>query len=263
MNTMTCEMVRELAAGFVLGALEPAEMKAVGEHLADCLDPHPELAELGGVLPYLAELPEPLEPPPALKARLLASIEAEVAARRVPAAALAASGLMPISIDAERARRRPLFSRRVALQAAAVLIVGVLAGWNLLLLGQTDAAQHQARLLRAAIAAAGAPGAQVASISGTAAQPAASGFVALSTTSHSGYLVVEGLAAVPAGKVYQAWYVARGVTRSAGLMTTADGLAVLALSAADAVEVVAVTIEPAGGSAQPTTPIVAAGAPGA
>jgi hypothetical protein len=275
MSTLTCDAVRDLAAGFVLGALEPAEMEAVRAHLADCPEPHPELAEMGGVLPYLAELPEPLEPSPALKGRLLAAIEAEVAAGRAPLAAAAPvpapvpalpSALTlpaPISIDLERARRRPFLTRRLVLQAAAVLLVGVLAGGDLLLLGQRDAAEGRARLLRDAIAAAGLPGTQVASITGTPEQPAASGFVAISPASHAGYLVVEGLAALPSGRVYQAWYVAGGVPRSAGLMAVSDGLGLLALAGADPVEVVALTVEPSAGSAQPTTPIVAAGEPGA
>ncbi len=56
---ITCDHVRELASGFVLGALEPDEMAAVRDHLDSCREPHPELAELGGILPYLAVTPEP------------------------------------------------------------------------------------------------------------------------------------------------------------------------------------------------------------
>ena len=263
-DQLSHEQFRDLAAGFVLDALEPAEMDAVRAHLATCTEPHPELVELGGVAAYLAELPEPVEPPAALKGRLMAAIEAEVAAtRRAAAAEDQKKRPAPTSIDAERQRRLPLFTPRFALQLAAVLLVAVLGAWDLLLLGQTQTAQQEARTLRDAIAAAGAPGAHVGGIAGTKEQPAASGFVALSPTGGTGYLVVEGLAPAPAGKVYQAWFIAAGVPRSAGVMTTSDGLAVLALSGADPVETVALTIEPAGGSVQPTLPIIAAGQPGA
>ncbi|MGH2407032.1 MAG: anti-sigma factor domain-containing protein [Candidatus Limnocylindrales bacterium] len=262
-DRLTCEHVRDLAAGFVLDALGPTEMDAVRAHLATCAQPHPELAELGGVVPYLAELPEPLEPPAALKGRLMAAIEAEVAAARTAAAPTVPQRPAPISIDVERARRRPLFTPRLALQLAAVLLIAVLGGWDLLLLGQTQAAQQEAQLLRDAIGAAGAPGAHVGGVAGTKEQPGASGFVAIAASRGTGYLVVEGLAPAPTGKVYQAWYIAGGVPRSAGLMATSDGLAVLALSGADPVETVALTIEPAGGSVQPTLPIIAAGQPGA
>ncbi|HSS36485.1 MAG TPA: zf-HC2 domain-containing protein, partial [Patescibacteria group bacterium] len=60
---LTCDEARDLAAGFVLGALAPDEMVAVREHLATCAEAHPEFEELGGVVPYLADSLEPVEPP--------------------------------------------------------------------------------------------------------------------------------------------------------------------------------------------------------
>src|SRR5574338_700982 len=63
--------VRELAAGFVLGALEPAEADALRTHVAACPEPHPELAELGSVVPALLASAEPIEPSPGLKGRIL------------------------------------------------------------------------------------------------------------------------------------------------------------------------------------------------
>ena len=47
---LTCDEVRDLAASFVLGALDAAEADAVRAHLASCADPHAEIAELGRVL---------------------------------------------------------------------------------------------------------------------------------------------------------------------------------------------------------------------
>ena len=44
-----CDRVRDLAPGFVLGALTPDEDREVREHLASCPEPHEEFAELGGV----------------------------------------------------------------------------------------------------------------------------------------------------------------------------------------------------------------------
>jgi anti-sigma factor RsiW len=59
---ISCDRVRDLASGFVLGALDPAEMTAVREHLGGCSRPHAELRELGGVVPYLGGSLEPVEP---------------------------------------------------------------------------------------------------------------------------------------------------------------------------------------------------------
>jgi hypothetical protein len=79
---MTCERVRELAPGFVLGALETDEMIAVQDHLDSCEKPHLEVDELGGVVPYLAQTVAPVEPPAWLRESVLAAAKADSAARR-------------------------------------------------------------------------------------------------------------------------------------------------------------------------------------
>ena len=79
---LSCDDVRDLAASFVLGALTEAEMDAVREHLATCPEPHHEIAELGGVVPVLdAGIPR-MEPPSALKDRIMAAAAADLEARR-------------------------------------------------------------------------------------------------------------------------------------------------------------------------------------
>ena len=60
---LSCDEVRELAASFVLGALEPDQADAVRAHLASCADAHIEMAELGSVLPVLADSVPVVEPP--------------------------------------------------------------------------------------------------------------------------------------------------------------------------------------------------------
>jgi hypothetical protein len=88
MSPLSCDQVRDLAAGLVLGALEPNEMHDTRDHLASCPEAHPEMAELGGVVPYLAESVEPVEPPSELRGRIVGAIEAEIrAGRRTEAAA--------------------------------------------------------------------------------------------------------------------------------------------------------------------------------
>jgi hypothetical protein len=140
-----CERVRELAPGFVLGALDAADMAAVHEHLIACREPHPELRELGGVLPYLAVSLEPVEPPARLRAAVIAAAQADLAAhprsaqtaalrvaaipRFVPAAEVAAervSGGEVVSLaSARRSRRRRAlaWATRVAAAVAVVAIV--------------------------------------------------------------------------------------------------------------------------------------------
>jgi len=72
-------------------------------------------------------------------------------------------------------------------------------------------------------------------------------------------VVMSGMPAAPAGQTYQAWYLVDGQPASAGLMTVgSDGYAVLAdITLVPGTSVVALTLEPAGGSDQPTSaPIV-------
>ena len=80
-KTLTCDEVREMAGAFVLGALDPAEAAAVRAHLATCDDAHEEIAELGGVLPALAESVPVVEPPEGLKARIMAAAAADLEER--------------------------------------------------------------------------------------------------------------------------------------------------------------------------------------
>lgn len=150
---LSCERVRELASGFVLGALEPAEMAAVREHLAGCEQPHTELAEFGGTVSYLAVTPAPVEPPAWLRGSIIAAAKADLqAGRRVgksterrtlepaaaatPAVAVAApeaarTMVAPepgvISLDAvrgSRSRRAVSWITRVAAVVAVVALGG-------------------------------------------------------------------------------------------------------------------------------------------
>ena len=80
----------------------------------------------------------------------------------------------------------------------------------------------------------------------------ASGSLVLSSGGQAA-LVLSGLAPTPAGKTYEAWVVLPRRTLPAGLFTTATGAASLRLTrSVPAGATVALTLEPAGGSAAPT-----------
>ncbi|MEX1169466.1 MAG: zf-HC2 domain-containing protein, partial [Chloroflexota bacterium] len=81
MRNLTCDEVREMASAFVIGALETDEAAAVRAHLAAHLDGHPEVADLGAVIPAFAELVPFVEPPERLKGRIMAAAAADLAAR--------------------------------------------------------------------------------------------------------------------------------------------------------------------------------------
>jgi anti-sigma-K factor RskA len=84
--------------------------------------------------------------------------------------------------------------------------------------------------------------------------------VVLAADRHELAVVTTGLPALPAGKVYQLWLIGKPTITSAGLLPPAkDGQtpAVLATGVVKG-DTLGLTVEPAGGSAQPTTtPILA------
>jgi anti-sigma-K factor RskA len=77
------------------------------------------------------------------------------------------------------------------------------------------------------------------------------------TRGASVYLALDALPPLPRGKVYQAWTLARGATAMTPSVTfapNADGTTLVPLGAdARATAAVAVSVEPDGGSRQPTT----------
>lgn len=114
----TCDEVRDLAASFVLGALDPDAMDAVRGHLASCAEPHPEFAELGSVVPVLAASVPQVEPPPALKGRLLAAAAADLEARRGASGATAPSVSVP-SVAAPPVSAVPSVATPIAVPSVA------------------------------------------------------------------------------------------------------------------------------------------------
>ncbi len=184
---MTCDRVRELASGFVLGALEPGEMSAVRDHLDHCNEPHPELAELGGILPYLAVAPEPLEPPAWLRGSVLAAVKADLQARQPigapavrrglePEAAPARVSILPaagvISLGAARRSRSFRVATWVTRMAAAVAVVA-LAGYAIVIQGDLNKAKEDQSHLAAVINVIGQSGTKMVSLIDTEGKGAA------------------------------------------------------------------------------------------
>lgn len=177
---MTCEQARDLAAGYVLGALDRGQEAAVRAHLATCGQPHPEFAALGGTVPSLLEHTLAnlvlVEPPASLRDRIMAAAAADLAADSRGAAAgtpsaVAASPSAPagpigpaLPPVAERTATEPIAfpsaaERTVraertragrldwALRIAAVLAIVAAGGWTLSVQRQlTDTANSNALL---------------------------------------------------------------------------------------------------------------------
>lgn len=269
---LTCETVRDLAPLFVSGALAPDEMAAVREHLAGCADAHVELLELGEAATALLETVEPVMPPVGLKGRLLAAAQADLDEGRHPAtqavlpvAAVApvvppAPAILPapISLDRERARRRP---RLAWLAAAAALIVAIgLGGLNLGLQRDLSAERAYRDGVTQALDLASKPGSLTALLASDNGTVSGLGVVGSDGTVR---LAMRGLAGTTGAQVYTAWEIGGdGKPIPIGEFTVgSDGFAVASASAPGAASgaVLALTLEPSRGATAPTLPIVAKG----
>lgn len=260
---LTCDEVRDLAASFVLGALDDDEADAVRAHLADCPDAHAEIAELGGVLPVLAASVPQVEPRPALKAGILAAAAADLESRS--ATPVVAPPLAFPSADerAERvaARRGGSGTGAWVLRIAAVLAIALLGGWNLLLQGQLDQARTYEQQVAAVLDVAAQPGALTAVLTAEG----GSGPSGLAAVAADGAvtLAMRGLTPTTGDQVYEAWAIG-GDGTPVPLGGFKVGEAGIALFEGDGLPtdpglVLALTLEPRPGATAPTTPVVSLG----
>lgn len=273
---MTHEQARDLAPGYVLGALEPAEEAAVRDHLATCAEPHPEFEALGGVVPSLTELGELrlVEPPASLGARIMAAAAADLAehprvapatpvAPSAPTAAPPAATPVAFPSAAERDERRATRTRRLdwVLRIAAVAAIVVVGAYGLSLHGQLDRAQRFDRAVAAVVQAAGQPDAKTVVLkSGEGAT--ATGIAAV-TADGSVVLAMHDLTATSGTQVYEAWVIVGKQAPVAVGGFTVDSTGTVAFTTRPATTpsgaTIALTLEPKEGNTTPTLPIVAAG----
>jgi anti-sigma-K factor RskA len=224
----------DATAAYLLGALDENERTAFEDHLAGCPACRDEVEHL---LPAARALPisvEPVDPPPALKARIMAEVERE-------ASLLAAAGPEADRPPRPARRRLRLPSLRVprlvpAAVAAALLVVGVGIG-----IGVTQLSSGPDRTIQAQV---------VKTSNGQRAN------AELEINGDEARLVARGLPAPPTGRLYQVWLKRDGHApepTAALFMPSRDGTATASVPGSlDDVDQVMVTDEPDGGSSMPT-----------
>lgn len=261
---LTCDDVREMAGAFVLGALEPSEEGAIRAHLASCADAHEEIAELGGVLPALAEIVPMIEPPAALKGRIMAAAAAELAGREGARAPAPSSEPIAFPTPSARAERDALRGRPSTgtwvLRIAAVLAIAALGGWNLLLQSQLSAGQAYEQAVAQVLRSASQPGALTAILSADVGT--GSGLAAVSSSGDV-TLAMQDLAPTNGDQVYEAWVIGGDGTPVplGSFKVGANGTASFTAGGLPATAgiVLALTREPGPGATTPTLPIVSKG----
>lgn len=249
----------DLKDAYALGALTPSEEQEFEAYMRENPELQPEVDELSGIVSLLALSPADREPPKTLRKNLLKTIESEAGS---------ASGT-------ERRRRRsrgfggvlaslPGYLRvgPVALGAAGLLVVGLFS-WNVLLQGQLETLRGDNSSLQAQVEDLGTSDNDSGATNRVLAMDAQgnmSGVQAevLSYEDGRAVLVADNMPDISEGETFQIWVVSDGEASPSGLFEqreASDGSPVAAyvdhsLEGADAI---AVTVEPEGGSEQPTS----------
>ena len=224
---MNCEEFEEVAGAFALGALPERERKAAEAHLASC-DKHPEARELLALASSLALASPPMDPPAALKSRLMEAVRAEsVQPREAPLHDTPGPNRLSVL-------KRWFAGARFGYGLAAVMtvvIIGLLA-WNISLQSGNGAETR------------------VVAMTGQI-----SGQVVYVTDQKVAFMELRGLSTLPSDKVYEVWALSKTNAVSLGTITPAGGEAKAAMQFdASQYDNIAVTIERAPGVDQPTTP---------
>ncbi|MFI8962777.1 anti-sigma factor [Streptomyces sp. NPDC053493] len=232
-----------LAAAYALGALEDGERQAFEAHLHACEACRQEAAEFEATAARLAAAVA--QPPPAsAKAQVMAAIDG---VRQLPPRVPATLAIAPAPSVGGVLRRRTVSLALAAAVAAAAL--GGIAAWQAqngqALRAQARQAQQQLDTIGAVLAA---PDART--VHGRAANGALTTVVA-SDRQNKAVFTAAHLPAAGPGKTYQLWLDQDGTMRPAGLIGQ-DGTVILTGNPAGA-RAVGLTLEPAGGSSQPTT----------
>lgn len=232
--------VLDLLPAFVIGSLEADERDRVEEHLLSCWICRDESRLFQAVADELSLAVPPAEPSPDLRDRLM---------QRVRSASSKEQELVshPVSAPPFWERLLPVWGL-----ASLLLIIG-LAASSFILWQRVDNLEF-----------ATAPGGMRAvPLSATDAAPRATGFVLISKEGDDGALVVDGLPPLGESQQYQLWLIRDGERTSGAIFSTDEksygGTRIRAPRPLTDYSAVGITIEPSGGSLQPTGQQVLAG----
>jgi anti-sigma-K factor RskA len=235
MNGMDQERFEDLKDSYVLGALPEEERLEFERYLMAHPDLQAEVEDLGTVAGLLAFSPREQEPPPELRRRIMATVEAE-------------------SVHPHTSRRSWLAGlwdaagiRDLALAAAAMLVIGLFS-WSMLLQGEVRDLQGRVQSLQSQP-----QGPQMIALGGVGTKQGARAEL-VTFEGDRAVLVAENMPPVPEGKTYQIWVIKGDTPQPSGLFEPkGDSIAAVVENPVEGADAVAVTVEPKGGSKKPTT----------
>lgn len=246
------------SGSYALNALDADEKAAFEAHLAESEETRNEVTELSDTAVLMGLAVSPVAPPASLKASIMSQLDStpqlpatDAPAQPTPRAGLEAPERAPGA--AERRATARWTAKPVTALAAAAAVIGLVAGGGIVTTAivQNIERQEQANTLASIYAA---PDVQrrTVEMEGGNATLVWSGELAASA------LIMDGLQPLPAHQVYELWYIGADGARSAGTFTADAAHTWRVLEGQmHSGDVVGVTIEPRGGSPEPTTdPIV-------
>lgn len=235
--------VHALSGAYAVDALDDDERTRFAEHLRRCPDCRAEVASLREAAAALSL--EPVAPPPHLRDSVLAGIEA---IRPLPPLTDVAGAEIP----AVASRRRPRVPWPTLLVAASVALLAVVGGLLWLRPADDRPTPVTATTTERVLAADDATRVTQRFEDGSRAT------VVVSRSEGRAVILTEDMELAPAGKDYELWLVdAEGHMEPAGLMPDDPDATMLLHGDVSGATGVGVTVEPDGGSPEPTSePIV-------
>jgi hypothetical protein len=275
---MTCDDFALAIDDYLTGRLAPAQREAMDEHARLCPSCGDLLRELEEAAAFVRLMAPQVEPPLALRGRILAAVRAGAAPIR------ASDGTAPVLAHSPRPARRPGWRWRLsltqvaaAMSALSLLLVVALAAWVVALHGELNRqAAENARLaeqvasqryavysLRRSIATLSLPNRVDRTLAGSERAPNARGLVYYDPSQPRGMLIASDLPLPSPSQAYQIWGRSKDGPVSLGILRFDEegrGYAVLDSPVPlGQFEGIGISLEPAGGSPQPTGPRMLSG----
>ena len=248
--------LEELAATFALEAQPPEERVAYLGHLEVCDVCRRLASQFQATADLLPSALEEQPGSPSLKGRILAEAAADLPGQNRRAHELPSRERLPL---------RWLWPGWISPRAAAAMAVLILAivgvgTWNVILWGQVNQ-RDETLVAQEQILDAIAAGARISPLAGTEAAPQANATLIQEPGASSAFLLVNGLPALPEGQEYQVWKITGEDPAGAGIFGRSDSMEQLVILPTDffGADAIGVSIEPRGGSPQPTGAIVLQG----
>ena len=256
---MDLHKIEELLPFYALDALNDEERELVETYLREHPEARQQVDEMGRAVQALPASVSAVEPSPRTKSALMARVAVDQKAR----------GSNQDQASRPWAVRWVNIFQAFGLGAATVAIL-----WAVVLNAQLSYLRAQVATLNEALVAQShaleqinqqltqqpAPETITISLKGTDVQPQAQGQLIADPKNNSGVLVISGLDQLEPGKTYQVWLIDASGPKSAGLLSVdTKGQAVLIVTSGETIgsfQSLGISVEPNGGSQQPTGEIV-------